>query len=522
MGKTIAVISALQEELQVLKDKLKWGEPYSIDNGLSVSECNEKGIRLVSAHAANKMGLTEAAVLATRMIIGIKPDLLVMIGICGGLKIKNVNIGDIIVTEKAYHYQFGSFQNGEIKRHIKSCEVDHSLYTKILDFLNNKKVQDIERAKPKYMERPETVLKRHGAPIASADYVVKDDKKLNEVNIPEYKVKAVDMESYAVLYAAKILGVKALVIKSISDFADEKKGEDDKFRNYCIYTASEAFYQFILYEFGSSTDDDESMEIKSERLTDKQDRPENKTVTNKSTNSKNELLKNVLKDMIAIPPGKVAIKTSDNKTIIVETFNKELLVGKYPVTQRLYEEVMNSNPSEFKGDNIPVHNVSWEEAIRFCNTLSLKTGLKEMYKIIDDTVDINYDIKGFRLLTEAEWEYSAAPEDYDKNKCDTFAWYNKTTVKSPQPHEVGLLHPNKYGLHDMLGNVWEWCNNYHAPLHEINSFKSIKPFNASQQRSKRGGAWTSFKNCITPDSRSSALPHKKHKTYGFRIILNDP
>jgi len=131
-------------------------------------------------------------------------------------------------------------------------------------------------------------------------------------------------------------------------------------------------------------------------------------------------------------------------------------IGKYEVTQALWKAIMGNNPSHFKGNNLPVETVSWDDVQEFIKKLNAKTG------------------KQYRLPTEAEWEYAARGGNKSKgykysgsNNPDEVAWYN-TSFDTTTPidhrkihtHPIGTKKPNELGIYDMSGNVMEWCNDY--------------------------------------------------------------
>jgi formylglycine-generating enzyme required for sulfatase activity len=145
------------------------------------------------------------------------------------------------------------------------------------------------------------------------------------------------------------------------------------------------------------------------------------------------------------------------------TLTRDFLMGKYAVTQALWDSVMGSNPSDFEGANRPVENVSWFEVVEFCNKLSKREGLESAYTINGENVTCNWSAKGYRLPTEAEWEYSAGSGQRFKysgsDNVDEVAWYddNSDTGNGHETHPVGQKKSNGFGIYDMSGNVDEWA-----------------------------------------------------------------
>lgn len=139
--------------------------------------------------------------------------------------------------------------------------------------------------------------------------------------------------------------------------------------------------------------------------------------------------------------------------------DKNYSVMKTEVTQKLYESIMGKNPSVFKGENNPVENVTWYDAIEFCNTLSRKFGFKPVYSITGKNVTQNIEANGFRLPTVEEWAYAAeGGENYKYSGSDNLGevgWYKENSGN--KTHPVARKKPNGYGLYDMSGNVFEWC-----------------------------------------------------------------
>jgi formylglycine-generating enzyme required for sulfatase activity len=178
-------------------------------------------------------------------------------------------------------------------------------------------------------------------------------------------------------------------------------------------------------------------------------------------------------------------------------------MGIYEVTQGQYRAVMGTNPSDYKGDNLPVHWVIWNDATEFCRKLSQKEG------------------KTYRLPTEEEWEYACrAGTDTkfffgnEELRLDAFAWYSQNS--NGQPHPVGLKNPNAWGLYDMCGNVEEWCENVWPGK---NIWINV---NANEFHILKGGSWkTGSGNCESA-SLEKGCPREIQQPYacGFRVVLD--
>jgi len=217
--------------------------------------------------------------------------------------------------------------------------------------------------------------------------------------------------------------------------------------------------------------------------------------------------------MIAIPEGSFIMGStdSDNEKPQHQVTLTAFHIGKYPVTQELFSAVMGNNPSNFKkGGKYPVENVSWDDAQAFCRRLS---------KITERT---------YRLPSEAQWEYAARAGTQtryyfgdNENQLKEYAWYEANS--NSQTHPVGQKKPNQWGLYDMLGNVWEWCeDDYHSNYNGAPSDGRawIDNYNRSQSpyRIVHGGSWVSSSPFFCCAYRNYYNPAGRYSYNGFRVV----
>lgn len=200
---------------------------------------------------------------------------------------------------------------------------------------------------------------------------------------------------------------------------------------------------------------------------------------------------------------------SDRKVITWSEKIESFYVMKYPVTQNLYYAVMHGCEVEPNVSNLPVTNVSWIDSLVFCNALSRILGRTECYTITNESENTIYNNKedGFRLLTDAEWQYAckAGTKGYRYEAIDKIAWYQENANGSA--HQVGKRLPNPWGLYDMIGNVWEWC----WDIYDYERYGNYRVF--------RGGSWAEVANNCGSTIRRKSMPDFKIDDLGFRIAL---
>jgi sulfatase modifying factor 1 len=209
---------------------------------------------------------------------------------------------------------------------------------------------------------------------------------------------------------------------------------------------------------------------------------------------------------------------------------KEFEICKFEVTVWQWEQYVKANklkmpPKPVWGwqDNYPINNITWNEVIDYCNWLSKKENLEPVYTQQGPNVSCDFTKNGYRLPTEAEWEYAAKGGKKSKetrysgsNNPNQIAWHKANSKASP--HTIGTKLPNELGIYDMSGNVWEWCWDwYNKDYYTIEDNKNPKGPVMGERKSVRGGSWDSKLNYMRPANRISTLPSKTHEFYGFRV-----
>lgn len=184
---------------------------------------------------------------------------------------------------------------------------------------------------------------------------------------------------------------------------------------------------------------------------------------------------------------------------------KGYYISETEVTQSLWTAVMGNNPSSFKGDNLPVESVNYNDCGAFCRELS---------QSLDKT---------FRLPTEAEWEFAASGGVKSKgekfsgsSEIEKVAWYTENSEN--KTHPVKTKEPNELGIYDMSGNVWEWCSDWYGDYDAEDATNPQGPQNGTD-RVLRGGCWYNFPGLCRVTNRGDYTPVNRGYYHGFRIVM---
>jgi formylglycine-generating enzyme required for sulfatase activity len=239
-------------------------------------------------------------------------------------------------------------------------------------------------------------------------------------------------------------------------------------------------------------------------------------------------------EMVRIPAGTFQMGSRHGKddatavhTITLDAF----LMDKYEVSQAAYESLGLPNHSHFKGPTLPMEMVTWVQAANYCNARSKAEGLQPCYN--EDTAECNFDADGYRLPTEAEWEYACRAgmdSDYsfgnDTRWLGEFSWFADNADK--KTHPVGQKRPNPWGLYDMHGNVAEWCNdNYAKDYYASSPDKNPRGPVEGKQNVLRGGSWKSSAEALKSGYRLAENPGFSdaclaRDAIGFRCVRKSP
>jgi formylglycine-generating enzyme required for sulfatase activity len=231
-----------------------------------------------------------------------------------------------------------------------------------------------------------------------------------------------------------------------------------------------------------------------------------------------------------VPKRGMAEIKAKGKTLVVEAksgkwiataalvLDRDFLIDRTEVTQGFFQKIMGYNPSAFTGDTSrPVESVSFIEAAQFCNKRSAAEGLEACYLPASWACDRSKN--GYRLPTEAEWEFACragknTPFFWGKSVSPNYCWFKENS--NGATHPVATVKPNRFGLYDMAGNVWEWCDDH------FNADRTAKTGGHWELGPKtlRGGSWSSTPDLVGSAVRDGGDPMGKSNGVGFRCVRN--
>ncbi|WP_150241311.1 formylglycine-generating enzyme family protein [Nocardiopsis quinghaiensis] len=212
--------------------------------------------------------------------------------------------------------------------------------------------------------------------------------------------------------------------------------------------------------------------------------------------------------MVQIPAGRIVLRDEGTRTdwrVGVAAFR----LASRPVSRESYRAVRGEVPESSAGPRTPVTEVSWLDAVRFCDLLSRAEGLDPCYSTGEDPdardVTCDWEADGYRLPSEAEWEYAcrAGSSGVRYAELDEIAWYRANS--GGEVHDAATRAPNAWGLHDMIGNVWEWC----WDLYDPGVYGPYRVF--------RGGGWQDHPRSCRASCRRKSHPTLRVDDLGFRL-----
>jgi formylglycine-generating enzyme required for sulfatase activity len=235
-------------------------------------------------------------------------------------------------------------------------------------------------------------------------------------------------------------------------------------------------------------------------------------------------------EMVLIPAGKFVMgddRGEDDEKPAHEVELSAFSIDACEVTQAAYEGLMGRNPAKFPGADRPVERVSWHAAMQYCNMRSLREGLKPCYD--PKTQQCDFAAAGYRLPTEAEWEYACRAGSTtrwsfgnDAADLEKHAWFKGNAAKTTHP--VQAKTPNAWGLYDMHGNVAEWCTDFYAEGYASGGVcKDPRGPERGEERVLRGGSWNIGGDACRSSARRGETPGLAdvcfgYEAYGFRCV----
>lgn len=219
--------------------------------------------------------------------------------------------------------------------------------------------------------------------------------------------------------------------------------------------------------------------------------------------------------LVPISAGDFVMGTGENEHAV--TISEPFRMGVFEVTQREYEKVMGANPSQNKAPYLPVTNVSWVDAVAFCEKLSALRDEQAAGRV-------------YRLPSEAEWEYACRAGTTtlfgfgdDADELNNHAWSsgNAAQFNEPYAHQVGRKRPNRWGLFDMHGNVAEWCHDWFAEYEDSSVANPSGPATGTR-RTLRGGGWRDLSAMCRSSYRNANTMQFRALDLGFRVVEGPP
>lgn len=235
-------------------------------------------------------------------------------------------------------------------------------------------------------------------------------------------------------------------------------------------------------------------------------------------------------EMVKLPGGSFNMGDAEGKSdasAVHEVTVSPFYMDVTEVTQEEYVRLMEYNPSKFRGENLPVERTRWIDAAAYCNKRSEEEGLTPVYNLETDEAD--FSANGYRLPTEAEWEYATkAGTDTrfyygdDEKELENYAWFRNNSEEST--HTVATKTPNAFGIYDLYGNVAEWCNDFYKNTYYAES-AAVDPAGpeTGDKRVLRGGSWADRPRKIGSSIREADNPVtadicQGYDVYGFRCV----
>jgi sulfatase modifying factor 1 len=247
--------------------------------------------------------------------------------------------------------------------------------------------------------------------------------------------------------------------------------------------------------------------------------------------------KNLVLQMVKVEGGKFLMGSPDENKIAENDEQKqhEVTVGNFEINKLEvsvweWKEYCKKTKKQMPAkqvwginDNYPITNIAWNDAVNYCNWLSKQDGYKPVYTFAGPNIICDFTANGYRLPTEAEWEYAAKGGKKSKNYIfsgsnisNEIAWQQNSSDK--RPHAVGTKLANELGIYDMSGNVWEWCYDwYNKDYYKSEDGNNPTGPIRGEKKSVRGGSWDSKESYLRTSNRISTTPDRTYEFYGFRL-----